>query len=591
MATFRRMTSVFLRGHWGALLVSLALAIATTCLGLVIPWLVRAAIDQALLGGRPQLLLPLALGILGVALLRAAAAFGRRVVSGRLSIGVETEVRNRLFTHLTRLGLDFYVQSQIGQLMSRAIADVRAVRMFLGYGLIFTLTNSLTLVLVTVILFRLQPVLAVACLLPMPFILVTARAFSRRLHPSLWAVQQRVAELTAVAEERITGIRVIKAFAVEDQQLETFALASDHIYQQNLEAAAIRSRYIPILGILPNISLLIILFLGGRMVINGQLTLGSLIAFNGYVMLLVWPMRMLGMLISWAERAIAAGERVLEVLDTPPTVADAPGAQDIGRLEGRIEFDDVAFSHGREEVLRGVSLTIDAGETIALVGRTGCGKTTLAHLILRFHDPDRGTVRIDGHDLRDVTLTSLRRQIGLVDQDPFLFSASVRDNIRYGRPEVGDEAVAAAACAAAAEDFIRALPAGYDTIIGERGMTLSGGQRQRLALARALLVDPRILVLDDATSSIDAETEGRILEALRSIRGSRTTVIIAHRPSTVLLADRVVLMDAGRIRATGSSEQVPWQSILIEDAEIGLQRQLADAYRDTSGEAGSADAA
>jgi len=579
MATFRRMMRTFLRGHWAALFLSLVLAVVTTALGLVVPWFVRAAIDKALVGGRTDLLVPLALAILGTAALRTVAAFGRRVVSGRVSLDVETEMRNRLFSHLTTLGFDFFMRWQTGQLMSRAIADVRAVRMFLAYGLVFLITHSITLVSVTVILFALQPRLAVVSLLPMPFILIAARRFSRRLHPSLWAVQQRIAELTAVAEERITGIGVIKAFAIEDQQQVTFALASDQIYRQNLEAAGIRSRYIPLIGVLPSLSLIIILLYGGRMVIAGDLSLGSLIAFNAYVMLLIWPMRMLGMLVSWAERAIAAGERVLEVLDDQPTVTDRPNARDLDRLVGAIEFRDVSFAHDDAPVIAGISLRIEPGETIAFVGPTGCGKTTLAHLIPRFYDPTEGTVHIDGVDLRDATLVSLRRQIGLVDQDPFLFSSSVRDNIRYGRPEASDDTVVAAATAAAADDFIRALPSGYDTLIGERGVTLSGGQRQRLALARALLIDPRILILDDATSSVDAETEARIVDALSGLRGSRTTVIVAHRPSTVMLADRVVLMEAGAIRQVGSPSDVPWQEILIADAEVGLQRQLAAAHR------------
>jgi len=579
MATFRRMMRTFLRGHWIALSLSLLLAVTTTALGLAVPWFIRGAVDKALVGGRTDLLVVYAAAILAVAALRMAAAFGRRVVSGRVSLAVETEMRDRLFSHLTTLGFDFYMRSQTGQLMSRAIADVRAVRMFLAYGLVFLITHTITLLSVTAILFFLQPRLAAVSLIPMPFILVTARAFSRRLHPSLWAVQQRIAELTAVAEERITGIRVIKAFAIEDQQQATFALASDQIYRQNLEAAGIRSRYIPLIGVMPSLSLIIILLYGGRMVVAGDLTLGSLIAFNAYVMLLIWPMRMLGMLVSWAERAIAAGERVLEVLDERPTVTDRSTAADLSRLRGAIEFRNVTFAHDDVPVINGISLRIESGETVALVGPTGCGKTTLAHLIPRFYDPTTGGVLVDGIDLRDTTLASLRSQIGLVDQDPFLFSLSVRDNIRYGQPDASEDAVAAAAAAAAADDFIRALPAGYDTVIGERGVTLSGGQRQRLALARALLIDPRILILDDATSSVDAETEARIVDALSGLRGSRTTVIVAHRPSTVMLADRVVLLEAGSIRQVGTPREVPWQEILVADAEVGLQGQLAAAHR------------
>ncbi|MCL5941994.1 MAG: ABC transporter transmembrane domain-containing protein, partial [Actinobacteria bacterium] len=381
MAVFRRMMQTFLQGHWLGLIVSLVLAVATIGLGLVIPWLVRSTVDQALVGGRRDLLVPLALGILGVGAVRMLTAFLRRVVSGRVALAVETDMRNHLFAHLQTLDAAYFLRAHTGQIISRVVADVRAVRMFLGYGLVFSVTHILTLIAVTVILFTLQPRLALASLLPMPLILVTARAFSRRLHPSLYAVQQRVAELTAVVEERITGIRVIKAFAVEDLQQEAFAEASDHIYRQNLEAAGIRSRYVPLLGALPSLSLIVILYYGGRLVVAGDLSLGSLIAFNGYVMLLIWPMRMLGMLVSWGERAAASGERVLEILDRQPSVADRPAARPLGPVQGEIEFRHVVFGYGDHLILNDVSLRIAPGETVALVGPTGCGKTTLAHLV------------------------------------------------------------------------------------------------------------------------------------------------------------------------------------------------------------------
>ncbi len=580
MHTFRRMILTFLEGHWLALYASLFLALATTGLGLVIPWLTKSVVDLALIGGRDDLLLPLSLAMVAVGVARFITAFLRRTVSGKMSLAVETDVRNRLFDHMQHLGLRFYLRSQTGQLISRAMADVRGVRLFLSYGLIFIVTHTLTLIGVTILLFVLEPRLAVAALLPAPLLLVVARRFSSRLHPSLYAIQQRVAELTAVAEERILGIRVIKAFAVEDLQQERFAEASDRIYRQNLEAAAIRGRYVPLLGLLPSLSLLIILYYGGRLVIADEMTLGSLLAFYGYTLLLVWPLRMLGMLVSWAERAAASGERVLEILDEEPEVYEAANAVPLGRIEGRIEFRDVDFGYDGHPVVRQVSLDIEPGETVALVGPTGSGKTTLARLIPRFADPSSGKILVDGTDLRDVTLHGLREQLGLVEQDPFLFSLSVRDNIRYGRPDAGEVEVRAAAQAAAADEFIERLPQGYDTVIGERGLTLSGGQRQRLALARALLVDPRILILDDATSSVDAETEAHIMAALEGIHGTRTTVVIAHRPSTVRLADRVVLMERGRIVQVGPPEEVPWQEILIREAEEDVQRELVAAARE-----------
>ncbi len=573
MRTLIRMMRIFLGPHRVGVGVSLLLALATTGMGMFIPWLTKLAVDRALVPQRSDLVTVFALAIVGAGFLRMIFAFSRRVVSGRVAVAVETEVRNHMFDHLLRLGLDFHMRSQTGQLMSRALADVRAVRMFLGYGLIFILTNLATLAGVTVILIVLDPKLALMSLAPLPLVLVVARSFSKRLHPSLWAIQQRVAELTAVAEERIMGIGVIKAFAIEDLQQKAFADSSDRIYRQNLDAASIRGRYVPLLGLLPSISLMIILFYGGRAVIDGQMTLGSLVAFNGYVMLLIWPLRMLGMLVSWGERAVASGERILDILEETPTIVDSPSARDLGEARGILEFENVSFEYGGRHVLRGVTLRIEQGETIALVGPTGCGKTTLAHLIPRFHDPSQGIVRLDGHDLGDITLSSLRRSIGLVDQDPFLFSLPVIENIRYGDPDADLERVERAARAAAAHEFIEELPDGYDTVIGERGLTLSGGQRQRLALARALLVDPAILILDDATSSVDADTESRIVAALGRLRGTRTTVVIAHRPSTVMLADRVVLMDRGRVSRVGTPREVPWEEILVRDAQETLERE------------------
>ncbi|MHB9148667.1 MAG: ABC transporter ATP-binding protein [Thermoleophilia bacterium] len=587
MRTLIRMMRIFLAPHKVGVGLSLVLALSTTAMGMFIPWLTKLAVDQALVPRRGDLVTVFAAAIVGAGLLRMVFAFMRRVVSGRVALAVETEVRNRVFDHLLKLGLDFHMRSQTGQLMSRAIADVRAVRMFLGYGLIFILTHLATLVGVTVILVFLQPKLALMSLAPLPLILVVAQSFSKRLHPSLWAIQQRVAELTAVAEERIMGMGVIKAFAIEDLQQEAFAAASDRIYRQNLEAATIRGLYVPLLGLLPSISLMIILFYGGKAVIDGQMTLGSLVAFNGYVMLLIWPLRMLGMLVSWGQRAVASGERVLEILEETPTIVDAPHAREITNVRGVLEFEDVFFDYGGRHVLRGVSLRVEHGETVALVGPTGCGKTTLAHLIPRFHDPARGIVRLDGHDLRELTLSSLRRSIGLVEQDPFLFSLPVIENIRYGDPDASRERVVEAARSAAAHEFIEALPHGYDTVIGERGLTLSGGQRQRLALARALLVDPAILILDDATSSVDADTESRIVTALGGLRGTRTTVVIAHRPSTVMLADRVVLMERGRVSQIGTPREVPWEEILVREAEQTLERDIATAHRTRPAEGGS----
>src|SRR5680860_1049041 len=492
MSTLARMSKNFLTGHWGALGASIVLASVTTALGLAVPWLTKLMVDRALVGQRPDLILPLAGAVAGIGLLKFVAGLARRLVSGRMSLAVEYDLRNRIFSHLQSMGQEFYSDWPSGQLISRSIQDVRIVRMFLSYGLIFIITHVLTLL-------------------------------------------------------AVTGIRIIKALAVETRHQEEFAEASDRIYTQSLEAAYIRSRYIPVLGFLPSLSLLIILFYGGRMVMAGDLSLGELVAFNGYIMLLVWPLRMLGMLVSWTERARASGNRILEILDQDRALKTSADSDEVEHLSGEVEFKNVGFSYSEWPVLHDISLHIKPKETLALVGPTGCGKSTTALLIPRFYDPSSGQVLLDGQDIRTYDLGSLRRRIGLVDQDPFLFSVTVRENISYGKPDATPDEIQAAARAASAEDFILKLPEQYETRVGERGVDLSGGQRQRLALARALLIDPDILILDDATSSVDAETESHILAAIAGVRGTRTVIIIAHRPSTIALADRVAVLRNGRL--------------------------------------------
>src|SRR5680860_1044819 len=530
MSTLARMSKNFLTGHWGALGASIVLASVTTALGLAVPWLTKLMVDRALVGQRPDLILPLAGAVAGIGLLKFVAGLARRLVS-------------------------------------RSIQDVRIVRMFLSYGLIFIITHVLTLLAVTGILFTMQPRLALAALVPMPLLLVLARRFSSRLHPSLWAIQERVAELTAAAEEKVVGIRIIKALAVETRHQEEFAEASDRIYTQSLEAAYIRSRYIPVLGFLPSLSLLIILFYGGRMVMAGDLSLGELVAFNGYIMLLVWPLRMLGMLVSWTERARASGNRILEILDQDRALKTSADSDEVEHLSGEVEFKNVGFSYSEWPVLHDISLHIKPKETLALVGPTGCGKSTTALLIPRFYDPSSGQVLLDGQDIRTYDLGSLRRRIGLVDQDPFLFSVTVRENISYGKPDATPDEIQDAARAASAEDFILKLPEQYETRVGERGVDLSGGQRQRLALARALLIDPDILILDDATSSVDAETESHILAAIAGVRGTRTVIIIAHRPSTIALADRVAVLRNGRLVDVGRPSEIGWHTTVAAEGE------------------------
>jgi len=445
--------------------------------------------------------------------------------------------------------------------MSRAMSDVQNVRMFLGYGLVFFATNIVMMVAVAIILLVLDWRMGLLSLAFLPFLLLVTVRFSRRLQPILKDVQQKIADVTAAAEENVVGSRIVRIFAREDDELEKFSDRSYKVFEASVAAARTRAVYIPLIAFIPNLAVAFLLYYGGRQVIGGSLSLGSLVAFYSYLMMLVYPAQVIGWLTGLAQRAIASGERVYQVLDAPLEMEERPDARplrgpDGGPPVGAVTFDDVYFSYVDRPVLEAVSLDVPAGRTLALVGHTGCGKTTLTNLIPRFYDTSAGRVLVDGEDVRDLQTADLRSHIGIVTQDPFLFSASIAENIRFGRPAASDDEVRAAARAAQADDFVTALPEGYQTVVGERGFTLSGGQRQRIAIARALVMDPRILILDDATSSVDVETELKIRAALTEVMRGRTTFIIAHRPSTIALADEVVVLDHGRIKERGTHDEL-----------------------------------
>jgi ABC-type multidrug transport system fused ATPase/permease subunit len=511
---------------------------------------------------------------------RAALMAGRRLISGRQALDVEMDMRSSVYARLVRLSFGFYDRHQTGQLMSRASVDLQGVRFFLGYGLIFFFQNVLTVVSVTAVLFFFEWRLALIVLAVTPALVALAYRYSHIAHPTLRDVQQKLADVATVAEENIVGVHVVKAFAQETAEQEKFNRRSEHVFQQTLRANRQRATYVPLISFVPLLAQAAVLLAGARMVAHGSLTPGSFVAFNLYLSMLVMPLRALGMWIGQSQRATAAGERIFEVIDEPEEVANKGTARVLPSGGGAIRFEHVSFEYlpGRP-VLRDVDLDVPAGSTIALIGHTGSGKTTLTSLVPRFYDASSGRVTVDGVDVRDVTLISLRREIGVIAQDPFLFSASVRDNIAFGPGELSHEEVERAARAAQAHEFIERLPSGYDTVIGERGITLSGGQRQRIAIARALAVDPRILILDDATASVDATTEARIRTGLRAATRDRTTLIIAHRLSTLALADEIVVLDDGRIAARGTHEElVQSSSVYREIYEHGLlERQFADA--------------
>ncbi|MDO8184873.1 ABC transporter ATP-binding protein [Conexibacter sp. JD483] len=585
MPTFRRLLG-FLSPYRRGVTVSFALAAAAMVATVAIPWLTGEAIDATRDGDRSRLIW-LAVAVAGAGLLRLAFSVGRRLVAGNVSLGVEYDLRARLYGHLQKLELGFFDHQQTGQLMSRVTVDLQAVRFFLGYGLIFIGQALFTIVLAAIAMFILRPELAAIALVPVPFVVAIAFRFGRRSRPANQEVQQRVAELTAEAEENVSGVRVVKAFAREPRQLARFDHRVARVFEQSMVATRLQAFYAPFIGFLPNLGLAAILFVGGREVIDGTLTVGEFTAFYAYLLMLISPMRMLGYMLGSAQRATASGARIFQLLDRAPAMAIRNDVPALPQGSGRVELRDVSltFEGSTQPALSEIDLTVEAGSTIALVGPTGSGKTALVSLLPRLYDVTTGAVLIDGADVRDLDPGKLRREIAVVTDDPFLFSATVHDNIAYARPDATREEVETAARRAQAAEFVGALPQSYDTMIGERGLTLSGGQRQRIAIARALLANPRILVLDDATSAVDASTEQEIKQALAEVMEGRTTFVIAHRLSTIALADEIVVLDHGRIAARGTHEQLlDSDDFYAEVAAKGLPNRIRhDEQREVAG--------
>jgi ATP-binding cassette, subfamily B, bacterial len=572
-ATFLRLLG-FLRPYRVSMVVSSVLAVGSQAAIFAAMYLTGSI--ATVLRHHERDRLPWLVGaVLLLGAVRAAMMAGRRLIAGRQALGVELDMRTALYARLLRLSFGFYDRHQTGQLMSRATVDLQGVRFFLGYGLVFFFQNLVTVVGVGLFVFVISWKLALVSIAIVPALIAVAYRYSHVAHPLLRDVQQKMADVATVAEENIVGVHVVKSFAQEDAQQRKFDQRSEDVFALSVRANRQRALYIPILGFLPLLAQAAILLVGGRMVADHSLPLASFIRFNLYLSLLVTPLRSLGMWIGQAQRANASGERIFQVIDEPEEIADRPDARELPAGPGRVVFEDVTFGYDpTRPVLRDVDLEIPAGRVVALIGHTGAGKTTLASLIPRFYDVQRGRVLIDGIDIRNVTLTSLRRGIGVISQDPFLFSTTVRENIAFGCVDATDEEVERAARLAQAHEFVEQLPDGYDTVIGERGITLSGGQRQRVAIARALVVDPRILILDDATASVDATTEAKIREGLREAMRNRTTIIIAHRLSTIALAEQIVVIDDGGIVFNGPEDGARESGIYREIAEHGMLERI-----------------
>ncbi len=561
---------ILLRPFLPQIALAFLFLVLLTAIDMVFPEIIREVIDIGITGGQVHFFF-LAAGILaGLSILRAGIGFGNRYSSEWLAHHIAYDLRNRLYNHIQRLSFSFHDHSQSGQLISRCIEDVRSLQNFTGGGML-ELTRVLILMLgIIVILVITQPLLAVIALLPMVPLTLMTTSFGKRVGRMFLAADNALGELSARLQENVTGVQVVRAFAREKYEIQRFDAANRELYKHQVRVVQEMARVMPTSTLLVGMSTLLILWFGGNMVLHGQLTLGELVAFNAYVLMLSGPAQQIGWLVNAAAESSAGLQRTFEVLDMRPEIRSRPDATFLPALNGEVTFQDVSFRYQGEkaEALHDIRLTVQPNQIVALVGLTGSGKTSLINLIPRFYDVTQGRVLVDGCDVRDVDLKSLRDQIGIVLQTSLLFSATIAENIAYGRPGATREQIIDAAKAAQAHDFILQMTDGYDTKVGERGVTLSGGQRQRVAIARALLMDPRILIMDDSTSSVDSQTEHLIQEALSHLMQGRTTFVIAQRLSTIRQADMILVMDRGRIVQRGTHAELL--------AQEGLYREIYD---------------
>lgn len=561
----------YLRPYVGQMVLMTALGLAGLGAGTVVPFVVKGVIDGPLARGERRGIVLLALCALALGLFESLAAFSRRYTAGNVSLGLETRLRNDLYAHLQRLPVSFHDEWQSGQLLSRAMSDCRLIRRFFGFGLVFFVVNLVTFAVVVTMMFRLNVLLACVTLVSaVPLALLSRRFESDYLIVSR-KVQDQDGDLTTLIEEGATGIRTIKSFGRRRLVHREFLAQAQTLHDTSMEQVRLRARFWALIDMIPNLTLVVILLGGAIAVGDGRLTIGGLVAFVSLLILLVWPIESLGEILALAEEASSAADRIYEVFDTPPAIDDKPDAIDLPTCDGAVRFETVSFRYGDDGpwILRDVDLEITPGETLALVGVTGAGKTTLVSLVPRLYDVTTGRITLDGHDIRDVAVSSLRRHVGVAFEDPILFSASVRENLLLGHPDATDEEIDIALRTAQA-DFVHDLPWGLETRVGEQGLSLSGGQRQRLALARAIIGRPQVLVLDDPLSALDVHTEALVEEALRRVLHGATALLVVHRPSTLALADRVAFLRDGTIVATGTHSELlripEYRDVLSQEA-------------------------
>ncbi len=585
MATLLRIFH-YQRRYWRPTSLAYGCLILATLIELYVPDLIRQVIDCGIAGlprGRsacPPIADPLALVAwaaslaVGLTVIRGGLEWGRGFLSEFSAQGIARDLRGEIYSHLQRLSFSWHDQAHTGEIMARATSDVEQMRNFTGRGFIMLAQMVLMALAITIILFATNWILAIVSVVSLPFLGQTIARYNRAVQPLFGQVQEELARLAGIAQENIAGAKVVKAFAREPHEIGKFSAQNAALQQQYVQAAEISVFTDPLMDVVAQVGSVLVLWMGGVLVITGELTVGQLIAFNAYLLLLMRPIRRLGFMVSHCSLAMAAAKRIFEILDAPLDVASKPGAVRLPPIRGEVVFDHVWCSYYRgDPVLRDVSFHTSPGQTVALLGATGSGKTSIVNLVPRFYDVSEGRVLVDGYDVRDVELPSLRQQIGMVLQDTVLFGGTLRENIAFGVPGATDEQVVAAARAARAEAFILEFPQGYDTRVGERGVTLSGGQKQRVAIARALLLDPRILILDDFTSAVDTETEALIREALAVLMKGRTTFVIAQRVSTVQSADMIIVLEKGQIAGTGTHRELMESNSIY--AEI-YQLQLMD---------------